>query len=107
MKTFICCLVFFLLLSNVQAANIYDLDVGDGVYLEGIMSDELVYITRIDVSNNRVKIRRSTDSTTKWVRPSSLISREASTTNDIGRTAIGVGIMVCLLNPEACKNTGK
>lgn len=102
-------LVFWMLMLscilNVQAANIYDLDLGDGVYLQGFLSDELVYVRRIDIRNNRVKIWRRNDGTTKWIGPSKLISREASTINDVGRTAIGIGIAVCILNPGACKNT--
>ncbi|MEO1594398.1 MAG: PDZ domain-containing protein [Pseudomonadota bacterium] len=89
----------------LHAANIQDLDVGDGMYLQGVLSDELVYVVRIDRSRNRVKVRRSQDGTTKWVNPSQLIDREASVTNDVGRVAVGVGLFVCLANPDACKSS--
>lgn len=93
--------------SCVFAANIRDLDVGDGVYLQGIFSDELVYVVRIDYENNRVKIRRTEDGTTKWVNASDLISRESSTGNDVVRGAVAIGIIACALDPESCKSTNK
>ena len=101
--------VFFILMAfgnSCYAANIRDLDVGDGVYLQGVLSDELVYIVRIDYQRNRVKIRRSEDGTVKWVRPSDLISREDSIGNDIGRAAIAIGVFACIANPDAdaCKS---
>ena len=42
--------IFYLMAfgNSCYAANIRDLDIGDGVYLQGVLSDELVYIVRID-----------------------------------------------------------
>lgn len=101
-------LVFFIAVivgtCSAYAANIRDLDVGDGMYLQGIFSDELVYVVRFDYEHNRVKIRRSEDGTTKWVSASDLISREASTENNIMRGAAAAGLIVCAFNPEACEN---
>lgn len=97
-------LILIVATGTAQAANINDLDVGDGVYLEGIFSDELVYVIRIDRSGHRVKVRRSTDGTTKWVNPAKLISREASIGNDVGRVAIGVALAVCAFDPDSCAN---
>lgn len=79
------------------------LDVGDGVYVQGIFSDELAIIVRIDHASGRVKVRRSKDGTTKWVSANDILTREQSTINDVGRVGIGVGVMVCLLSPETCK----
>ncbi len=95
-------LFLLLVLGAAHAARISDLDVGDGVYVQGIFSDDLVHIVRIDYQGHRVKVRRSTDGTTSWVKPSSLISRETSVGNDIGRAAITVGLLVCALDPDAC-----
>ncbi len=106
MKSIIFGAVLLSCLSNLQAANIHDLDLGEGVYLQGIVSDELVRVVRIDIGRNLVKVLRSEDGTAKWVNPSQLISRESSIVNDVGRTAAVITIAACLLNPEACKNTG-
>ncbi len=86
------------------AANIRDLDIGDGMYLQGILSDELVYVVRIDYSSNRVKVQRSKDGTTKWVSASDLISRETSVGNDVGRFAIGTVLFLCALDPDSCRS---
>lgn len=88
------------------AANVDDLDVGDGMYLKGALSDELVYVVRIDKSRNRVKVRRSEDGTTKWVSPSKLFDREGSMMNTVERVAVGAVVVGCLLNPEKCKSGG-
>lgn len=89
------------------AANIRDLDAGDVMYMQGIFSDELVQVIRIDYGNNRVKVRRSEDGTTKWVNPSTLITREASTGNDVARGAIAIAGVVCLLDPQACQQASR
>lgn len=80
------------------------LDVGDGVYVQGFFSDELVTIVRIEPSNGTVKVRRRTDGTTKWVYANNILTREQSTANDIGRTVIGAAIVYCIFAPEACKS---
>jgi hypothetical protein len=80
------------------------LDIGDGVYVQGFFSDELVYIVRIDKEKNSVKVRQSQDGYTKWVSGDDIISKEASTVNDAARVGVGIGIMVCLFNPEACQD---
>jgi len=90
--------------SNTHAANIRDLDPGDGVYLQGIFSDDLVLIVRVDIGNNRVKVRRSEDNTTQWVSPSKILSRDDSIKNDIKRTGAAILIIGCLLDSEACKD---
>ena len=98
--------ILIALYNTSYAASIRDLDIGDGVYLQGVLSDELVYLVRIDYQRNLVKIRRSEDGTVKWVRPTDLISREDSIGNDIGRAAIAIGVFACIANPDAdaCKS---
>lgn len=104
MKSLITSITLLIAMSSAFAANIRDLDVGDGMYLQGILSDELVYVVRVDHSYNRVKVRRSEDGTTKWVSASDLISRESSNGNDFVRGAVAVGLLVCLTDPESCQN---
>lgn len=79
------------------------LDIGDGVYVQGFFSDELVQIVRIDRASGQVKVRRATDNTTKWVNYSRLISREQNTTNNIGRTVTTGVVIYCLFSPDSCK----
>ena len=79
------------------------LDIGDGVYVQGLFSDELVYIKRIDRSNNQVKVQRASDGTTKWVSADSIITREQSQVNNLGRGALLVGAIVCGMSPDSCK----
>lgn len=79
------------------------LDVGDGVYVQGFFSDELAIIVRIDHQNQKVKVRRSRDGTTKWVAARDVLTREQSTINDIGRGAVTIGIIACFFSPESCK----
>lgn len=90
--------------SNKQyASKLADLDVGEGVYVQGFFSDELVYVMRIDYQNERVKVQRAVDGTAKWVSAGSIISREESSINDVGRAAVTIGVFYCLFNPDACK----
>jgi uncharacterized membrane protein len=100
--------IFLLLvLGTTQAAPISDLDVGDDVYVQGVFSDDLVYIVRIDYQNQRVKVRRGTDGTTTWVNPSRLISRETSVGNDVGRVAVVIALAVCAFDPDACSSNSR
>lgn len=78
------------------------LNVGDGVYVQGILSDELVYIVRIDKSDNTVKVRRRSDGTTTWVKANKIITREQSTVNDVGRTVVVAAALYCLFSPKEC-----
>lgn len=79
------------------------LAVGDGVYVQGLLSDELGYIAALDVANNRVKVRRAEDGTTIWVDESRVITREESRSNDVGRVVGGAALLYCLFNPDECK----
>ena len=103
MKAIIFLVSFLVAAMQAHAAKISDLDVGDVMYLQGIVSDELVMVIRIDARNNRVKVRRKNDMTTLWVHPSRLISREKSTANDFTRGVVFVGALVCALAPHKCK----
>jgi hypothetical protein len=100
----------FLLLSifswSVYALDIDDLDVGDDVYVQGIFSDDLVYVIRIDKQGNRVKVRNYENNTTKWVSSSDLISKKTSDTNDVGRLGAGALILGCLFT-DACSDSDK
>ena len=80
------------------------LDIGDGVYVQGFVSDELAYIVRIDKYDNTVKVRRASDGTTRWVRVNDIITREESRANDFARTIAGGAILICLFSPESCQN---
>jgi len=95
-------IVLLILVSSVQAADIDDLDPGDKMYLKGILSDDLVYIVRINYSKGKVKIRKDDDGTTEWVLASKLISSKESTEQDIGRVGAGIAILYCISNPDDC-----
>jgi len=76
--------------------------VGDGVYLQGWLSDETGMIQAIDETNRTVKVLRYSDGTSSWVSIENIISRDQATANDLARTA-GVGlVLLCIFNPEAC-----
>lgn len=90
-------------LTGGRPSKIHRLDVGDGVYVRGVLSDELAFIARIDVENDQVKVRRSRDGTTVWVRADDIITREESQMNDAGRGIIALGVLVCGLSPDSCK----
>ena len=85
-------------------SKIDSLDIGEGVYIQGWLSDELVTIVRIDKSSNKVKVLRSKDGTAKWVSVDEIITREESQANDVGRGVITLGIIYCLFNPQQCQN---
>lgn len=89
--------------ANRSVPRTSHLDIGDGVYVQGFFSDELVTIVRINSGNGTVKVRRSTDSTTKWVDANSIITRGQSTVNDIGRGVATVAIFYCIFAPDSCQ----
>ena len=74
------------------------------MYVQGVFSDELATIVRIDKEMNMVKVRRNSDGTTKWVNVNDVISREQSQANDVMRGATGVALFICIINPDACRN---
>lgn len=90
-------------LTGGKPSKMASLAVGDGVYVQGLLSDELGYIAALDAASNRVKVRRAEDGTTVWVDESRVISREESRLNDVGRVVGGAALLYCLFNPEECK----
>ena len=100
------CSIFMFMMTNksANAVSVSTLDIGENVYIKGITGDELATIIRIDTSDNTVKVLRDEDGTAVWVRGSNIISREESTTRDLGRgLLVGIGI-ICFLDPESCSN---
>lgn len=91
-------------LAGGKLSKIDSLDIGDGVYVQDFLSDELAIIVRIDKSTNTVKVRRNEDGTTKWVNVSQIITREEAQMNDVGRAVFGATVIWCLFSPESCKN---
>lgn len=90
-------------LTGGKLSKIDSLDVGDRVYVQGFVEDELATIVRIEKSNETVKVQRSGDGTTKWVKVSQIITREEAQMNDVGRAAVGATLIFCLFSPESCK----
>lgn len=91
-------------LTGGKLSKIDSLDIGDGVYVQGFLSDELATVVRIDKSDNTVKVRRAEDGTTAWVNVSRIITREEAAVNDVGRAAVGAAVIWCLFSPESCQN---
>lgn len=81
--------------------------IGDGVYVQGLFSDQPAMIRDIDQANRRVKVQRYDDGVSEWVGFDRIISRGESTANDIGRGAVALTAFACLMNPEACKKKPK
>lgn len=80
------------------------LRVGDRRYLAGALEDVMVQVLEVSPDGTRARVLRSDDGSTEWVDANRLISRSESATRDMGRIGVGVGIFVCLLNPEACSD---
>ncbi len=92
------CIIFLLYVPSVQAENIDYLNVGEGVYVEGFFSDELVYITAIDKATNRVRVRRADDSVVEWVHASRLITEDAARENAMQRGEVAAGLIIAAIN---------
>ncbi len=86
-----------------QLSVVEQLDVGDGVYVQGYINDELAYVTRIDIANNRVRVRRASDGTASWIEANRIITREQHQSNDALRVLGVVGAIVCGASPESCQ----
>lgn len=87
----------------VAGNSVNGLTVGDGVYVQGWLEDEAAMIQAFDKSGKRVKVLRYSDGISEWVSTSSIISRGEAAANNVGRVGVGVGIMVCFMNPDLCK----
>ncbi|HRO14191.1 MAG TPA: hypothetical protein PLL33_03955 [Paracoccus sp. (in: a-proteobacteria)] len=81
--------------------------VGDGVYVKGFFSDKPSIIQQIDEANRRVKVRRHDDGVSEWVGYERIITRDESTANNVGRTVVTFGVLVCMLSPETCTDSRK
>lgn len=81
--------------------------VGDGVYVQGFFSDKPSIIQQIDEANRRVKVRRHDDGVSEWVGYERIITRDESTANNVGRTVVTFGVLVCMLSPETCTDSRK
>ena len=90
-------------LTGGKLSKIDSLDVGERVYVQGFLSDELTTIVRIEKSNNTVKVERGADGTSKWVSVDEVLTREEAQANDVGRAAVGATLIFCLFSPETCK----
>ena len=86
-----------------KLSKIDSLDIGENVYVQGLLSDELATIIRIDKKNNSVKVLRAEDRTAKWVSINDVITRQEAQRNDFGRAAVGAAMIVCLFSPESCQ----
>lgn len=84
-----------------------ELEVDDGVYVQGWLSDEMSIVMRVDKANRRVKVRRSEDLTTTWVDADRIITREQANMNDIGRGALVLTAGFCLFYPDKCRDQGQ
>ncbi len=89
---------------QVQTApTVRGYSVGDGVFVQGFLSDSPSIIQEIDEANGRVKVMRYEDGITEWVSSNRIISRGQSTVNNVGRTVGTIGVIVCMVSPETCK----
>lgn len=88
--------------SRNDATDETRLRVGDTRYLTGVLGDVLVQVLEVSSDGRRVRILRSDDDSTQWADVSQLVTRDVSDAQDVGRAAVGVGILVCMLNPQAC-----
>jgi uncharacterized membrane protein len=90
-------------LTGGKLSKIDSLDVGERVYVQGFLSDELATIVRIEKANDSVKVVRPADGTAKWVSVDDILTREEAEMNELGRAAAGAALIWCLFSPESCK----
>jgi hypothetical protein len=95
-----------LLMTNVLAANYDYVDPGDFYYINKFGDDNDYVVVVRKMGNGRVKVRDLNDGSTQVVDASKLLTKSQldseETTNFIGGTAIGIGILYCLANPGEC-----
>ena len=84
-------------------SKLADLDIGDMIYVRGVLSDELAMVQRIELATGRVKVRRQRDGTSTWITAADVLTREQSTAQDIGRAGVGLAFLYCLANPKECQ----
>lgn len=81
---------------------INQLNYGDGYYIPGVFSDQLVYVVQTNPRTNQVKVRRADDGSVVWVDADSLIDRATKDSNDVVRSAATIAVIACLFG--ACDN---
>ena len=92
------CAASLLLLSSITAIaeDIRYIVPGERYYLKGILSDDLVIVTAVDRTGNRVKIQ-SSEGAVDWVSPSKLLTDSQSTDRDVTRGTVAVGVIGAIL----------
>ncbi len=83
-------------------SRLSDLDIGDMIYVRGVLADELAMVQRIDLAAGKVKVRRQRDGTSIWITAADVLTREQSTAQDVGRVGVGLAVLYCLANPKEC-----
>ena len=95
-----------LLSANAYTADYGYIDPGDYYYINRWGDDnERVVVVR-KLGNNRVKVRDLNTGATQVIEASKLLTKSEldseELANTVGGTAIGLGVLFCLINPEAC-----
>jgi uncharacterized membrane protein len=92
------CAASLLLLSSIStiAEDIRYIVPGVRYYLKGVFSDDLVIVTAVDRTGNRVKIQ-SSEGAVDWVSPSKLLTDSQSTDRDMTRGTVAVGVIGAIL----------
>lgn len=92
--------------SQVFAANVNTVEVGDVYYLWRIDGPNTrVTVREVDTRRSRVKVAYP-DGEVHWVSASDLKTKDEALDNDIrlGIGVVGAALVVCAFNPEACKS---
>jgi len=98
---------FLLVTSQAFAVDIRTVDPGDVYYLYRIAgSNAAVQVVRVDIPNNRVKIRYATGAV-DWIRPDKLMTQRESDNADAATNAAGaaiaIGVIACIMDPDCGK----
>lgn len=98
---------FFFYASNALAVDYSYIDPGDYYYINNWGDNDHVVVVR-KLGSNQVKVRNLSTGSTQVISASKLLTKSQldteETGNAIGGAAIGIGIIYCLANPEACSN---
>lgn len=88
------CAASLLLISSITtiAEDIRYIVPGERYYLKGVLSDDLVIVTAVDRTGNRVKIQ-SSEGAVDWVSPSKLLTDSQSTDRDVTRGTVALGVI--------------
>ena len=107
LKVFIPIFAVFLSGTVTNAADYNYIDPGDHYWINDWGSENR-YVTVVrKLGNGNVKVRNAYTGASSNVRASELLTERElqieETKNTVGGTALGIAIMVCLLNPEKCE----